>query len=217
VSVDAGRLVDARLDAASSRAVYRSLLDALARPGAVSPPVPGVAASIPPALLPLLSLADLDVTFSLISWDDDAWTDVVASVTGARPVGDLADADIVAALRPPSPSEIDLLRTGDAFRPELGSRLVIACGALGLVGDDETNRIEQADETIRFTVEGPGASPSRTVIAAGLDAAVIARLAERNAAFPAGVDTWLVAADGSMIGLPRSVRTTVVTSNGGIA
>lgn len=208
MSVDSGRLIDARLGADSARAVYRSLLDSLARPGRVVAPVEGVAMSIPPALLPLLTLADLDVTFSVLTGDDDPWTDVVASVTGARPVHDLGEADIVTALRSPSPGELERLRIGDAFRPEHGSRLVVACG--GLLEHPADALTGNLGGTTRFVVSGPGATPPRTVEALGCDPSVLEGLGKRNRSFPAGVDAWLVASDGSMIGLPRSSRTRII-------
>jgi alpha-D-ribose 1-methylphosphonate 5-triphosphate synthase subunit PhnH len=61
-------------------------------------------------------------------------------------------------------------------------------------------------------VAGPGVPGSRSFGVTGLDTAVLAAIGEANQGYPAGVDTWLVAGDGTVIGLPRS---STLVLNGG--
>ncbi|WP_165977946.1 phosphonate C-P lyase system protein PhnH [Nonomuraea diastatica] len=61
-------------------------------------------------------------------------------------------------------------------------------------------------EGVVLVLRGPGVPGVRRVRVTGLPAGVFAALAEANADFPAGVDTFLVAQDGTIAGLPRSTR-----------
>jgi alpha-D-ribose 1-methylphosphonate 5-triphosphate synthase subunit PhnH len=55
-------------------------------------------------------------------------------------------------------------------------------------------------------LSGPGIRGERQVVVDGLAVEVVEALIAANSAFPAGVDTFFVAADGSVIGLPRTTR-----------
>lgn len=201
--LDAERLADARLTAESSLGVFRAALAALARPGRIGRWPDGVPATVPPELLVALALADLEVAVVLLEPDGpDRWDPVVRAATGARSAASLADADIVIARRAPTPGELSRIRTGDAVAPERGARLVLACTGLhrvdaGMAGDGVAG-------TVRLRLVGPGAADGRVVAVQGLDPAVFVTLSEMNRAFPAGIDTWLVAPDGAVVGLPRT-------------
>lgn len=189
----------ARLSADRSQAVFRGLLDALSRPGLVVGPPADAPTDVPAALLGVLALADVDLTVAILAADDAiGWSAVVRTATGARPAP-LEQADMVVALRAPSPGEVGVVERGDPTAPERGARLFLACDSL--VGSD------RGDVALRL--EGPGVPASRRLIVAGLPAAVFAAIADANRGFPAGIDTWLVAADGAVAGLPRSTRITV--------
>ena len=72
------------LDPDTAQRAFRAVLDALARPGvpAALPP----AADVPPALLPVLALADLDTPVCVLGDEpDSAWADGVATTTSAPP------------------------------------------------------------------------------------------------------------------------------------
>lgn len=180
---------DARLDAHASQRTFRAMLDALARPGRTGrlhPP-----SGVPAALVVALALADVDVTTHVLTGADELdWAEVLRAATGTRAV-ELEHADIVVALRPPTPDEIRSLRRGRPDAPELGARLSLAVESLGS-GD------------VLLTMRGPGVPVVRELEVGGVDAPVLEAIAAVNRRFPAGIDTFLVAADGVIAGIPRS-------------
>lgn len=182
---------DARLDTFSSQRTFRSLLDALSRPGRLSrlhPP-----SGIPAALLPALALVDVDVTACVLTTSESADLGaVLATATGARLVP-MEQADVVVALRPPTPDEIRSLRRGRADAPELGARLSVACTKV--TGGD-----------VQLILRGPGVPDLRTLDVGGLEPAVFDALVGVNRQFPTGIDTFLVADDGTVAGIPRSTN-----------
>ncbi|CAN5500685.1 hypothetical protein BH23ACT3_BH23ACT3_22390 [soil metagenome] len=206
---DAHLLAEARLDAAVSLAVFRTALSAMSRPGRVERLPDAAPASIPAALLVPLALADLEVAVAVLDHPPDdgagraSWAELVRTATGARLVSEVAAADLVVAQRAPTPYEVSTLRTGDAVAPEKGARLVLACAALRRCDH------EPHDSGVQLRLTGPGAASGRTVCVEGVEPAVFAALRETNRSFPAGVDTWLVADDGSVIALPRSAHVEV--------
>lgn len=192
----------ARLDGESSLAVFRTVLAALAHPGRVAAPLAPVPESIPAALLPALALADLALMVAVLEPGADGpptdptpdWGQIVVGATGTRRTSRLPEADVVVALRLPTPAEIASLRTGDVHAPERGARLIVAC----------TGFAPAATPGVNVRVSGPGASRHQSIRLGGVTAAVIAALAAVNGGHPAGVDTWFVAPNGSMVALPRS-------------
>lgn len=202
---DTNVLLSARLTGDQSLAVFRAVLEALSCPGKVVNLPAGVATSVPPAAVPVLALADLDVSVATFeagggSPDGDRWASSIRSVTGCR-ITAPPDADMVVALRPPTGADVSSLRVGTAHAPERGARLFVRCDAI-------TEGSTGADTTIR--IQGPGASAGRTLTVTGLDADVFRALTAANRAFPAGVDTWLIAGDRRMVGIPRSSRIAVL-------
>ncbi|MGW5364788.1 phosphonate C-P lyase system protein PhnH [Actinopolymorpha pittospori] len=180
-----------RLNPFAAQCVFDQLLDSLARPGTLAqlefPP------GVPPASLPAVALADVEVRVAVLE-DGAGWADPVYAVTGAPPAP-AAEADMVVALRPVTAEEVTTLRRGTAYAPEDGARLVIAVERL----DSETG-------PLRLALSGPGVPGERTVAVTGLDHTVVTALARVNSDFPAGVDVHLVAADGVLVSVPRSVR-----------
>jgi alpha-D-ribose 1-methylphosphonate 5-triphosphate synthase subunit PhnH len=190
----------ARLGAEASQSVFRCLLDTLARPAQPARLPVDVVATLPPALVPPLALADVDTSVAVLAEEDGAYgaehlADIVRTATGAKPT-EIERADIVVALRPLRPEDVAALRRGDALHPEQGCWLVAACAALG------------DDDGLSVRVTGPGVpgSEGRSVVVRGVAAEVIEALGVANQDFPAGIDTWLVAADRTVVGLPRSCR-----------
>lgn len=191
----AAMAADARLDTFASQRTFRTLLDALSRPGLLHRL--HLPSGVPAALMPALALADVDVTACVLTPSESPdWAAVLTLATGARIVP-LEQADVVVALRPPTPDEIRALRRGRADAPELGALLALACGALG------------QGRTL-LVLCGPGVPESRPLGIDGVEPAVFEALARANATYPAGVDTFLVAADGTVAGLPRSTNLEVV-------
>jgi alpha-D-ribose 1-methylphosphonate 5-triphosphate synthase subunit PhnH len=189
-----------RLDPEQAQGVFRALLDALARPG-LPTRLPAGSTGLPRALVPMLALADVDVTVAVLadSRDDaDAWHEVVRTATGAAK-GPAGQAHMVAALRAPTPDEIAGLERGSAADPERGARLTVACRTL-------TAAVGGAAPGLRVEVTGPGVPGRRAFAAVGVPADVLTALEAANQGYPAGVDTWLVDDSGTAVGLPRTTR-----------
>lgn len=190
----------AHLSPPESQQAFRALLDALARPGRVVGLPRSLTERMPPVLVPAAALADVEVTVAVITGPDDDWIDAVLQATGAQ-VAPFTQAEMVVFRRAPSASEIASLERGDATSPERGARVSIACRSLRAVGARRP-----ADSGLTLTLRGPGVEGTIRVVTDGLHPAVLEALADANHFFPAGVDAWLVADDGSVVGLPRSTK-----------
>lgn len=176
---------------AAARADFRALLAALAEPGTITTTAPP--ADVPPALAVAAGLADVEVPVCVLSApDDEHWARAFHLATSAPPAP-LHAARMVVALRRPSEEEIAALPRGDALHPELGARLILAVSGLSATAGDTV-----------LALTGPGVPGRRRLGVAGPPAEVFRALAAANADFPAGVDTFLIAADGGVAGLPRS-------------
>lgn len=193
----------ARLTPTESQTVFRVLLDALSRPGRRQDIPATISRRVPPALVPLLAMTDVEVAVAT-SPGDDGWTDAVVVATGAR-AGDPSSADWVAVLEPADPALLSTLRRGTALAPEEGARLSIAVTALNCDAHPAgaVERSPFVERTV-LRLRGPGIDGTTVVVVDGLEPAVAAAVRDTNTAFPTGVDTWLVAADGGVVGIPRS-------------
>ena len=117
-----------RLNPFAAQRVFGLLLDSLARPGTLArlevPP------GVPPALLPAVALADVEVPLTILD-GETGWAEPVYAVTGAPPAP-LAGADMVVALQPLASAEVATLRRGTPDAPERGARLVMAVERLAV-------------------------------------------------------------------------------------
>lgn len=178
-----------------TRQDFTTLLDVLSRPGKIGRlDVPD---GVPGTALAACGLLDVEVPTHVLA-DDQAWVDAVHAATNA-PRAEPGSARTVVALRPVTAGEIVELNRGDALDPELGARLFTPV---------ETVAVE-APGAVVLSLTGPGIRDERRLAIRGLPVDVIEALIAANAAFPAGVDTFLVAADGSVAGLPRTTRVRV--------
>ncbi|MEJ3655532.1 phosphonate C-P lyase system protein PhnH [Actinomycetes bacterium KLBMP 9759] len=191
-----------RTAAHESQQTFRTVLDALARPGtpahlgarggqeshfpALTGPESGFPA--PTALGPTLALADLDTPVCVLG--DPEWGEVVATATSA-PLVPLADARLVAALRPVTLDELRSVRVGRAAAPEEAALVTLAVEAL--TGGPQ------------MRLRGPGVRDEVVIGPRGLPAGWTS--ARTVAEFPAGADLLLVAPDGACVGIPRSTTT----------
>jgi alpha-D-ribose 1-methylphosphonate 5-triphosphate synthase subunit PhnH len=195
MSTPVGRQVAAiRRTPAQAQRDFRTLLDVLARPGSIGtllPPPEG-----PPAVIPVIGLADLEVPLAIVADEADAvWVRAVEIATQS-PIVPLAEARMVLALRPLTTRELTALDRGDPLRPERGTRLVQSVNGLGVPS-------RQGGVNLRLT--GPGVPGERRLTVRGLPPEFFSTLSSVNADFPAGVDTFLVAGNGLVAGIPRSV------------
>jgi alpha-D-ribose 1-methylphosphonate 5-triphosphate synthase subunit PhnH len=110
------------------------------------------------------------------------------------------------------------MASGTALAPERGAKVLIACRAIR--HEAEPGPYESDSVTVRLT--GPGVPDERTVTLVGVRAGTIEAITRANCQRPVGIDTWFVADDGSVIGLPtehtgssssnRSVNDTTTTA-----
>ncbi|MFD8279072.1 phosphonate C-P lyase system protein PhnH [Streptomyces solisilvae] len=187
----------AKLRPAQAQGVFRAVLDALARPGTVARFPSDVPGAVPPALLPVLALADLGTGVRVLEEDGSrCWSDVVSVATDAPAVA-LEKARLAAAVRPVAAEEILRLHRGTADAPEDGAVLCLPVTAL-----------EGGPSVWRLS--GPGVPGERDVAPQGAPDGFVAARAEAVAGIPAGADLLLATPDGRVMGLPRSTTITIV-------
>ncbi|MFE7420438.1 phosphonate C-P lyase system protein PhnH [Rhodococcus sp. NPDC057529] len=184
-----GSALGAGLNPHRAQRVYRAILEAFARPGTVHA-LPRT--NFPPALLPVLALADLETGTHVLEQRQD-WTSVLAVATGA-PAASLETAKYVTALRPPTVTEFGSVTIGTALSPESAATVVCAVDAI------------DGGTPVRLT--GPGMVAETAFAPTGFDPALWEVRRRLVADFPSGVDLLLVGPDGSLVGIPR---TTVVS------
>ncbi|MFF3464642.1 phosphonate C-P lyase system protein PhnH [Streptomyces sp. NPDC001984] len=191
----------AKLRPAQAQGVFRAVLDALARPGTVTRLPADVNGAVPPALLPVLALADLGTGVCVLEEADSRrWSDVVSVATNA-PAVPLEKARLAAAVRPVAPEEILRLARGAADAPEDGAVLCLPVTAL-------------EGGPFAWRLSGPGVPGERDVAPQGVPDGFVEARAEAVGGFPAGADLLLVAPDGRVMGLPRSTTVTVAADTG---
>ncbi len=205
----AGLIAAAHLDGEASVTVFRTLLDALARPGTVLAGLALLGGAVPPALVPALALADVDLRVAVVGDDAAVWSEVLRAVTGARP-SSLATASIIVALRELTPSEVLVVECGDAMHPELSCRLILACRSL-----HEGSDVDAPHGATSLRLTGPGIPDSRVLHLSGIDHELFETLVTANRAFPAGIDTHLVDDAGQVAGLPRSTMIEILATGAG--
>jgi alpha-D-ribose 1-methylphosphonate 5-triphosphate synthase subunit PhnH len=201
----------ARLSSDESRRVFRSLLDAVSRPGKVVEL--SAAAPVDPVVLPALALADLEVGVAVVGDVERAVAigRMLRRSTGAAIV-EPSLADLVLAIGQLPAVTVGSLRRGDAARPEAGARLVVEAARVASV--DATTRRPPGPAWVTLWLMGPGARSGRLVAIEGVPADVFEALQVANSDHPAGIDTWIVDIDGTCVGIPRSCRIEIVAEEG---
>jgi alpha-D-ribose 1-methylphosphonate 5-triphosphate synthase subunit PhnH len=200
----------APLSVAQSQLVFRAVMEALARPGTVGLlPVQEDAGGPPPALLPLLALADLGTPACVLA-DTDEWAGVVRAMTSA-PAARLDQARLVAALRPVSDDELASLRTGTQEAPEDGALAFLSVAGIRPLPDGESLDGEGPSDGRLLQLSGPGIPATAALLVTGLAPGFVAVRRELTRLFPAGADLVLVTPEGQVAGLPR---TTLIDSEG---
>jgi alpha-D-ribose 1-methylphosphonate 5-triphosphate synthase subunit PhnH len=179
----------------ANQAVFRALMDALARPGTVKPLVPAAGAPSP------LTAAAAAVALALLDYETPVWldaplaqspqlTDWIRLHAGAPVTSDPRQAAFAfisdAAHAPP----FDGFSLGTPEYPDRSATLVL--------------QVEGFGNGQRLLLSGPGIPDMRSFSAQPLPQDFQARLAANRALFPRGVDLILVSPD-AVAALPRSV------------
>lgn len=179
-----------------AQAVFRAVLDALARPGLprdlvldLAPPEP-----LTPELAAVaLALADPDAPL----WLDAALAAAPAVAgylrfhTGARIVSDPAEAAFALVSDASGHLPLSAFPTGTDEYPDRSATLVVAVGSL--------------DGGPALAISGPGIRGTVDVAASPLPAGLPGILRANAATFPRGLDVLLVSG-GRVVGIPRSSR-----------
>jgi len=122
--MSAGTVSD-RLSPLTSQAVFRVLLESLARPGRVFQ-LPAQSDEVGPGIVPL-ALAVIGSKVAVAGAPE--WPARICRATGAQPAG-FEEASLVAIYGTAEAETITRLRRGSAAAPEDGAKVGLACGAL---------------------------------------------------------------------------------------
>jgi alpha-D-ribose 1-methylphosphonate 5-triphosphate synthase subunit PhnH len=190
----------ARLEGSRSTAVFRVLLDTLARPGRVRTlPAGCTVDGLPPALVLPLALADLGSGFWIHGLADEPQrkhlTDIVRAATGARLVA--PDEAMLAVSLDGDASVLQRLCAGTDQAPESAARLAV--------------QVDSLDRGEPVLMQGPGIAEAR-IVRVGLGRAFIEGLQHRNRP-PVGIDTWVFDRAGRVVAIPRSSRLLLATAD----
>jgi alpha-D-ribose 1-methylphosphonate 5-triphosphate synthase subunit PhnH len=181
--------------ALSSQAVFRAVMDALARPGK-----PARLAGTGPIVHPLSAEA-LAIVRALADFETPLWVDPVLSAsaplrdhigfhTGAPIVDDASRAAFALVSAGGPWPDADDLALGTADYPDRSTTLIV--DGVDLDGGEP------------LALEGPGIAGSITLRPGGVPDDLKGRLKANRALFPRGIDILLVGS-GFVLGLPRSV------------
>jgi alpha-D-ribose 1-methylphosphonate 5-triphosphate synthase subunit PhnH len=180
----------------ASQAVFRTVMEAMARPGqitelgvTIAPPAPlGIAAAaLALTLLDFETVVWLDPTLA-VAPEVDSW---LKFHTGAPRATDPAAAAFAFIAEPAAMPDFDAFGLGSVEYPDGSTTLVL--------------EVETLTEGDAFRLSGPGIKGSRSLAAAPLPADFAARMAANRARFPRGVDLVLTCGR-RLAALPRSVH-----------
>jgi len=178
-----------------SQSVFRTVMDALSRPGLKQPI--HVDAAPPAPLSPEVAV----IALTLADHDSPVWLDetlaaseaVVAWLkfhTGAPIVSDPREADFALVTGWATLPKLDAFGIGTDEYPDRSTTVVLA-----VEGFDGADR----------TITGPGIKETETLTIAGITGDFIAQWALNRELFPCGVDVVFAGA-GQVVGLPRTTR-----------
>ncbi len=183
-----------------AQSVFRSVLEALSRPGRLQTlgASDGLQAPVPlsrglTALL--LTLLDTETSLHLAEplTSDAAWM-YCRFHTGVQREDDAAQADFVATRSPHA--SLDGLRLGSDEVPQQGSTLIVDTGSLAL------------ERGARLRLTGPGIAHEQHMGWCGLPIAFWQQRIAMQRLFPRGVDLLLVCGS-QLVGVPRSTLITI--------
>jgi alpha-D-ribose 1-methylphosphonate 5-triphosphate synthase subunit PhnH len=178
---------------------FRSILDAMARPGKINR-LGHVALDTPPALnrgaaYVGFALLNGDVTFHLAGFGR-AEEDYLRANTACRPAP-VDQADFLFLFGTGSSEAILSAKVGLPAYPDTGATAVIQVGQIGR---------SSATGGVQLVLTGPGIEKEEIVFVTGLRVEHLEALRARNTEFPLGVDAILVASDDCIVCLPRTTK-----------
>jgi alpha-D-ribose 1-methylphosphonate 5-triphosphate synthase subunit PhnH len=182
--------------AVASQAVFRSVMEALARPGQAKPLLSRLAVPLP------LTATAAAVALTLFDYETHFWLDQgfagapeVASWlkfhTGAPLTADSAKAAFAFVSDPAGMPPFDAFSFGSIEYPDRSTTVIL-----------QVARFDRGDA---LTLSGPGIGGTRKFSAEPVPPDFRARLVANRALFPRGVDLILVSPD-AVAALPRSIR-----------
>lgn len=187
---------------AQSQAVFRSALDAMARPGtpvsipaaSLVSPTPGTRAAAASLLLALLDQdCALWLSPTLADGPAAAW---LRFHTGCLMVQECSKADFVWAASIAELPPLEQLKQGSAEYPDQSATCVVNVTAWRIAAESEADAV---------SLRGPGVRDVRTLAVDGMDAGFVQQHHAMQALAPCGVDIFCCAG-GAVLGFPRSVR-----------
>lgn len=202
----AGGIIRGRLDEFESQAVFRLLLDALARPGVIVELPDRLVGRVPNALVPLLALLGHDTTFNIVGDESGDLTALVRHVTGGRP-SPIIEATFVAVTRLGDEFNLSQVAPGTRLRPDLAAQVAISFrGRLSSTVSDERSVAHR----VCITLSGPGVPDERRIFLEGEVSELLDVFESRRSTPEAGVDVWIFDAVGNIVGVPRTTHLEVV-------
>ncbi len=183
-----------------AQAVFRSVLEALSRPGRLQTLEASDGLQAPAPLSRgltalLLTLLDTETSLHLSGplASDAAWM-YCRFHTGVQRAVETAQADFVATQA--AHAQLDGLRLGDDDAPQQGATLIVDTGSLAL------------ERGVGLKLSGPGIEHVQRMGLCGLPLAFWQQRIAMQALFPRGVDLLLVCGS-QLIGVPRSTLITI--------
>jgi alpha-D-ribose 1-methylphosphonate 5-triphosphate synthase subunit PhnH len=187
---------------AQSQVVFRSALDAMARPGtpvsipaaSLVSPTPGTHAAAASVLLALLDQdCALWLSPTLANGPAAAW---LRFHTGCQMEQDCSKADFVWAASIAELPPLHQLKQGSAEYPDQSATCVVNVTGWRAAAGSEAEVV---------SLRGPGVRDVLTLAVDGMDASFVQRHHAMQAHAPCGVDIFCCAGD-AVLGFPRSVR-----------
>ncbi len=176
--------------------IFRTAMQALARPGSIHP-LAGLA-SAPAPLMPaanalILALADHETPLWLDAplVHSQGVIDHLRFQTGARIVSSARDATFALASDPRTCPRLDELSLGSPAYPDRSTTLIL--------------QVEHLEAGRGWRLSGPGIRGETRLLAGPVPRHLNAMLAESRALFPRGLDVLLATPD-AIAALPRSTR-----------
>jgi alpha-D-ribose 1-methylphosphonate 5-triphosphate synthase subunit PhnH len=179
-----------------AQAIFRALMDAMARPGTIQP-----AKALPQPPQPLSPVAAA-VALTLCDHDTPLWLDPALRQTAAvaswlgfhtgAPLADTpADAHFAFVAETAGLIALENFAQGTQEYPDRSTTLILQVASL--------------DSGEKLVVEGPGINGSATIAPASLPRHFVEQWKQNRARFPRGVDVILAAPEGTAC-LPRTTR-----------